>query len=63
MGASFGVVETVDNNVKRTDVADLRMLRNGGGQAPDVPQSAYNPLQINGVSAITLSPGHDLKTL
>lgn len=31
------------------------------GVTTDTP--AYNPLQINGVNAITLSPGHDLKTL
>lgn len=66
LGASFGIVETVENNVKRTDISDLKMLRNGGGNAcacGDTQQPAYNPLTINGVNAVTLSPGHDLKTL
>lgn len=68
LSASFGIVETVDNNVKRTDVSDLNMLRNGGtmgGQScgcgcQEAPQS---PLYVNGVNALTLSPGHDLKTI
>lgn len=66
LSASFGIVETVDNNVKRTDISDLKMLRNGGGNTGacgNTQQPAYNPLMINGANAITLSPGHDLKTL
>lgn len=66
LAASFGIVETVDNNVKRTDVADLRMLRNGTGTGTgtgEQQEQTWNPLTINGVNAVTLSPGHDLKTL
>lgn len=67
LSASFGIVETVDNNVKRTDVSDLNMLRNGGtmgGQAPcGCEMAPQSPLMVNGVSALTLSPGHDLKTI
>lgn len=64
LSASFGIVETVDNNVKRTDVSDLNMLRNGGTMGGAVAEETpYSPLRINGVSALTLSPGHDLKTI
>lgn len=63
LGASFGIVETVDNNVKRTDVSDLKMLRNGGQSIVTDDQPVGAPLTINGVNAVTLSPGHDLKTL
>lgn len=67
LSASFGIVETVDNNVKRTDVSDLNMLRNGGTMGvqncPCTDQPPVSPLMVNGVSALTLSPGHDLKTI
>lgn len=69
LSASFGIVETVENNVKRTDVSDLNMLRNGGTMGiqgcgcgcPEEP--VQSPLMVNGVSTLTLSPGHDLKTI
>lgn len=66
LAASFGIIETVDKDVKRTDVQDLRMLRNGvpssncDCQAPAAPPA---PLMINGVNAISMTPGHDLKTI
>lgn len=64
LSASLGIIETVDNNVRRTDVSDLNMLRNGGtmgGGTADVPQPVQSPLNVNGVRALTMSPGHDLK--
>lgn len=66
LAASFGIIEVVDKDVKRTDIKDLKGLRNGqatapcGCQAPDAPQG---PLVVNGVNAISMSPGHDLKTI
>lgn len=61
LSASIGIVETVDNAVKRTDVSDLDRLRNGGG-VPATSQ-ASTPLNVNGVKAYTMSPGHDLKVI
>lgn len=67
LSASLGLVETVDNNVKRTDVSDLNLLRNGGTMGMqcqcEQPQNYNSSLLINGVKAVTMSPGHDLKTI
>lgn len=65
LAASFGIIETVDKDVKRQDINDLRMLRNADahqGTAPAVVDTQA-PVRINGVNAITMTPGHDLKTI
>lgn len=64
LSASLGIVETVDNNVRRTDVSDLNLMRNGGSMGTSSqhePSQNLSPLSIDGVRALTLSPGHDLK--
>lgn len=68
LSASLGIIETVDNNVRRTDVSDLNMMRNGGSMGTSTspqhePSQNLSPLSIDGVRALTLSPGHDLKTI
>lgn len=68
LAASFGIVETVDNNTQRPDVRDLSRLRNGdamGTATDDVqpPAAPPPPITINGVNAITMSPGHKLETI
>lgn len=65
LAASFGIIETVDKDVKRQDIQDLKLLRNGvatNAQCHPAPEPVA-PVRVNGVNAITMTPGHDLKTI
>lgn len=62
IASKFGLIETKDLNDKKPGVSDLP------GRAKKPTQNctetrAEGPLVIDGVKAISLSPGHDLKTL
>ena len=64
IGATFGLVETKNMADKRTGLNDLIQARQAkqNGEEPIVQQTEQ-PLVIDGVKAISLEPGRDLKTL
>ena len=61
IGATFGLVETKDINDKRSGLNDLVKSRIKGDNTNTIP--AEQPLIIDGVKAISLEAGRDLKTL
>lgn len=61
IGATFGLVETKNISDKRSGLNDLVKARMNKGEA--VTAQAEQPLIIDGVKAISLEPGRDLKTL
>lgn len=64
IGATFGLVETKNIQDKRTGLNDLisaRQARQNGEEV--IEPKAESPLIIDGVKAISLEPGRDLKTL
>lgn len=64
IGATFGLVETKNIADKRSGLNDLiaaRQAQNNGEETATV--KAENPLIVDGVKAISLEPGRDLKTL
>lgn len=60
--SKFGLIETKDINDKRPVVNDIPTGRNKKSQS-NAPCVQEEPLIIDGVKAITLEPGRDLKTL
>lgn len=58
--SKFGLIETKDLNDKRPAVADLP---NRNKKCCAAPVRGEDPLIIDGVKAISLEPGRDLKTL
>lgn len=64
IGATFGLIETKNIQDKRSGLNDLiaaRQARQNGEEV--IEPKAENPLVIDGVKAISLEPGRDLKTL
>lgn len=71
LAASLGLIETVDVNTQRPGVQDLLLLRNGAalggedsgsGETP-APPPPPPPLVVDGMKAVTLTPGHKLETV
>lgn len=63
LAALFGLIETKDINDKRSGLNDLIQKRRKGGDTNCAEIKEENPLIVDGVKAITLEPGRDLKTL
>lgn len=61
LASLFGLVETKDLNDKRSGLNDIIQQRRKKGENCEVHDE--QPLYIDGVKAITLEPGRDLKTL
>lgn len=61
IGATFGLVETKNINDKRSGLNDLVKARMNKGEGVNTPSE--QPLIIDGVKAISLEAGRDLKTL
>lgn len=62
IGATFGLVETKSVQEKRSGINDLVKSRTGTGTTSTTAQQEQ-PLIIDGVKAISLEAGRDLKTL
>lgn len=72
LAASIGLIETVDVNTQRPGVQDLLLMRNGAALRNDDPGSDGEtpapppppaPLVVDGMKAVTLTPGHKLETV
>ncbi len=64
IGATFGLIETKNIADKRSGLNDIIAQRQASRNGEEITQPAQEqPLIIDGVKAITLEPGRDLKTL